>query len=267
MTYDEAKILIMEYLNGDLNHEDSARLDAYINANPAFRKEFKSMKNLWQNLEVLETPQPSLEAKDRFNAMLKGYQEGIEATPGNQLSQFFKDLVNWWQGSYIPQAIMGIALLLLGIQIGFNLQNGNNEQQVSGLTKEVQEMKEMMMLTLMEQQSASQRLRAVNMSYEINDQNNRITEVLLKTLSNDENINVRLAAVEALFVLADQPIVREALVNALLEQESPIVQSALIDVIYSLQEKQASNTIKQFLKNKDVNPAIREKAQNTLKLL
>jgi hypothetical protein len=267
MTYDEAKILMMTHLEGGLNHEDTAKLDAYINANPEFRNEFKSMKNLWGNLGEIEAPQPSPQTKERFNAMLKGYQEGMEATPSKQVDKLLKVFLDWWQSSYIPQTIMGIAILLIGVQIGFNLQKDDSAQKVSGLAKEVQEMKEMMMLTLLKEQSASQRLKAVNMSYEINDQNNRITEVLLKTLANDENINVRLAAVEALFELADQPMVRKKLVNALLKQESPMVQSALIDVIMTLQEKQAGSTIKEFLQNKDMNPAIREKAQNSLKLL
>ncbi len=267
MTYDEAKMLMLSYLEGDLNNEDTARLDAFINANPAFRQEFNSTKNLWANLNQLETPEPSAQSKERFHAMLKGYKEGMEANPIPWYEQLFKQIATWWQGSYVPQAIMGIALLLLGLQIGYNLQKGKSENEINGLAKEVQEMKEMMMLALLEKQSASQRLKAVNMAYEMDNQNSRIAEVLFQTLANDENINVRLAAVEAIFQIADQAQVRQRLIKSLLEQESPIVQSAIIDVIILLQEKQANSTIQSFLKKENINPAIREKAQNTLKQL
>lgn len=267
MTYEEAKSLMVDYFEDNLNHEDTARLDAYINANPAFKKEFYSTKNLWGNLSQIETPAPSHESKERFYAMLKGYQEGMDAKPLSTIEKLFKQMAIWWQGNYVPQAVLGIALLLLGVQIGYNLQKDKSESEMNNLTKEVQDMKEMMMLTLLEKQSANQRLKAVSMAYEFDSHNERVSEVLFKTLQNDENINVRLAAVEAIFQIADQAAVRKRLVDSLLEQESPIVQSAIIDVIATLQEKQANVTIQSFLKKENINPAIREKAQNTLKQL
>lgn len=267
MTYDEAKILMITHFEGGLSNEDIARLDAFINANPAFKQEYYSMKNLWGNLEQIETPEPSIQSKERFHAMLKGYQEGVDAQPLNWLETLYNRFLSLWQDSYVPQAVLGIALLLLGIQIGYNLQKGKSEGEINGLAKEVQDMKEMMMLTLLEKQSAHQRLKAVSIAYELENQDDRVSDVLFKTLQNDENINVRLAAIEAIFQIADRAIVREKLVDSLLEQESPIVQSAIIDVIAALQEKQANTTIQNFLKKENINPAIREKAQNTLKQL
>ena len=267
MTYDEAKMLMIDYLNGELNNEKAAMFDAFVNENPEFRKEFGNMKTLWANMNQLETPKPSSKMNESFHAMLQGYQQGLEAKNDNMLQNLLKVLANWWNQSYVPPAVMGIALLLLGIQIGYNLQNQNDEEKMQGLTSEVQEMKQMMMLTLIEQQSPMQRLKAVNLTYEIKNDNDKVASVLLQTLNNDENINVRLAAVEALFSLADQPKIRAELIRSIMQQESPIVQSALVDVMLILQEKDVALTLKEFLNKENVNPEIREKINKSLNTL
>ncbi len=267
MTYDEAKMLMIDYLNGQLNNEKAAMMDAFINENPEFRKEFGNMKNLWANMEQIETPEPSDKMRENFNAMLQGYQQGLEAKNDSALQRIWQQLGDWWSQSYVPQAVMGIALLLLGIQIGYNLQNQNGEQKMVGLTNEVQEMKQMMMLTLIEQQSVTQRLKAVNLTYELNNDNDKVATVLLNTLNNDENINVRLAAAEALLSLADQPKVRTGLIRSISQQDSPIVQSALVDVLVVLQEKNVTPTLQELLKKDDLNPEIREKINTSLSTL
>ncbi|MEM1136324.1 MAG: HEAT repeat domain-containing protein [Bacteroidota bacterium] len=264
MTYDEARLLMMEYLEGKLDNDKAARLDAFINEHEDFKKEFGNMKNLWMNMSQLEIPEASPKMKTSFYAMLAGYQQGLEAKKDSLWEQALLLLQKWWTKSYVPQAVLGVTLLLLGIQIGYNLQKSGDQEKMLGLTKEVQQMKQMMLLTLIEQQSATQRLKAVNLAYEIDNYDAKVVATLFHTLYNDENTNVRLAAVEALFNLAEQSEVREGLIRAILEQDSPIVQSALVDIMLALQEKNVTQTLKEFLKKDSVNQEIRNKVNSSL---
>ena len=62
----------------------------------------------------------------------------------------------------------------------------------------------MFALSLLQQQSASDRLRGVSYSYQMDKGDVQIREALLETLNSDSSVDVRLAAVDALRRMAAQ---------------------------------------------------------------
>ncbi len=90
-------------------------------------------------------------------------------------------------------------------------------------------MREMLMLSLMQQQSATERLRGVSGSGQIDQPGTEIVRALLDTLMHDANVNVRLACVDALRRFSEQDVVRRGTVQALAGSSYPLVQIALID--------------------------------------
>ena len=85
---------------------------------------------------------------------------------------------------------------------------------------------------------------------------------LLSTLNNDPNVNVRLATLEALAPLADDPAVRLGLVHSLTRQDSPLVQSALADVMVQLQERRSVKPLRELLRQANLDE-VREKQNRT----
>jgi HEAT repeat protein len=75
---------------------------------------------------------------------------------------------------------------------------------------------------------------------------------------------VRLVTLEALSQYANVPAVREGLVQSIVLQESPLVQSAMADVMLKLQEKKAVQPLKKLLQQKDLNKAVRNKIEQTI---
>jgi len=74
-------------------------------------------------------------------------------------------------------------------------------------------MKQMVMLSLLKQQSASERLRGVNWSYQIEQPDEQVLSALLRALDSDPNVNVRLAAVDALQQFARRALVKKGLLD------------------------------------------------------
>ena len=140
----------------------------------------------------------------------------------------------------------------------------SENKQLEALTAQVHEMREIMMLSLLQNPSASERLRAVSYTSEIRHVNPNIAAALLATLNNDPNINVRLTTLEALTHFARDPVVREGLIQSILQQESPLVQAALADVMLKLQEKRAIQPFKKLLQQKDLNGMVRVKIEQTI---
>ena len=140
----------------------------------------------------------------------------------------------------------------------------SEKQQLKVLADQVHEMREMVMLALLENPSASERIRGVSYASEIQTINKNVLDALLSTLNNDPNSNVRLMTLDALTRYANVPAVRRGLVQSILQQDSPLMQAAIADVMVRLQEKKAVQPLKELLQQKDLNEMVRAKIQQTL---
>jgi len=80
-------------------------------------------------------------------------------------------------------------------------------------------------------------------------------------MNTDDNINVRVAAVEALGNFASNDRVRKALIESLGNQEFPAVQLKLITLMVQLQEKRAVEPLQNIINNNEVIPAVKDEAQ------
>jgi HEAT repeat protein len=91
--------------------------------------------------------------------------------------------------------------------------------------------------------------------------------MLLRTLDEDPSLNVRLAAVDALYLFSGQPGVREGIVASLSKQTSPILQMALIDLLVEIRETRAVAALKSLVGNDKSNPDVRKRAELGIKEL
>jgi hypothetical protein len=158
--------------------------------------------------------------------------------------------------------------LVLGIAAGYRMHTtAPANQELSDLRSELSQTRQMVALSLMQQQSATDRLKGINWSYRLQDPGNDVLKALLDTLMHDANVNVRLATVDALRQFGGQPAVRRGVVEAMARQESPMVQIALIDLAVDLHEKESIQTLKQFAEDSSLDQSVRERAQKGLQEL
>jgi HEAT repeat protein len=88
---------------------------------------------------------------------------------------------------------------------------------------------------------------------------------LLLLLNSDSNVNVRLAAVNALSNFAEDEYVRHELVKSLNLQSSPLIQISLIDLLASIKETDSSSTLIKLINDPDINIHVKERAKKVLK--
>ena len=121
-----------------------------------------------------------------------------------------------------------------GIATGADSANGASGAsggEIHALRDEVRSLSRLVTLSLLKQDSASERLRGVSFGREAGRGDDRVLQALLDTLRHDPDVNVRLATVDALAPALGQPAVRGQLVLEVGAQRSPIVQIALIDML------------------------------------
>jgi hypothetical protein len=139
-------------------------------------------------------------------------------------------------------------------------QDALQASNLSDLRGELREMREMLTLSLIQQQSATERLRGVSGSVQIDQPGNEILGALLDTLMHDPNVNVRLACVDALRRFSGQDQVRRGTIQALGESSFPLVQIALIDYMVETKDKSAVGALRQLSEDAMVDEAVRGRA-------
>ncbi len=160
------------------------------------------------------------------------------------------------------------AVFLAGLLLGLLYPGrGTHDQQIRQIAAEVHDLREMMMISLLDETSAAERLRAVNISMEIPSPQDHVIFALVQTLHFDPNVNVRVAAVDALVHHGSHPMVREELVRAITRQPSPMVQIALADAMISLQEPRAAREFQKLLEQEEMEEPVRDKIEQTLLVL
>lgn len=260
--------LLPDYLQGSLGHDLDDQVEDHLEQCAHCAAEVA----LWKDLATLPVEQPSAALRTRFHAMLSAYGEGRgeKAQPGaNRESHGI--FAGWLGANWLRPASIafagGLALLVVGFFAGrstvvpANLQQ--NQNQVAQLTEvrdELTNMRQLVVLSMLQEQSATERLQGVSWSTQDTQSDPQILAALLHTLRYDTNVDVRLAALDALSRHPNQPAVRSGLLEALPTQQSPLVQVAMIDLMVELHDTNAIPQLKKFESDNDLNPSVRERA-------
>lgn len=160
-----------------------------------------------------------------------------------------------------------VALLVIGFAGGvvYNQKHsGETNTQVAMIpdtVPPVQEIKKVLAFEYMPKTSASERIQAVNQSSELAQADRDITQLLINTLNFDANVNVRLAACQALARFENEPDVRDGLIQSLKIQTDPNVQITLIEVLVTMKEKRAVEEMKRLAQNRQLLDAVRLRAE------
>lgn len=163
-------------------------------------------------------------------------------------------------GSWLVRIAAGLALLLVGFGAGWLIQARSGNVTAFGEAEEVTEMKKVLAFEQMTSTSASERIQAVNQSYTIDAADRDITQLLINTLNFDANVNVRLAACQALTHFANEADVKEALIQSLAIQTDPNIQISLIEALVAIKEKRAVDQFQQLARDQEVLDVVRLKA-------
>jgi hypothetical protein len=266
--------LLPDYLQAGLSAEQKNLVETHLVECADCRDEVA----VWQKLALLPVERPSAESRLRFEAMLHAYQEGRS---DRERAHFEREHFaprplptgspwSFWQWLRTPVGAVAwsAALLLIGLLAG-NLYGGRtiresgaaHQDQIAQMEEELRSTRQLVVLSMLQQQSASERLQGVSYSQRERQLDPQVRAALLHTLRYDGNVDVRLAALDALSKHSAQPLVRSGVLDALQEQQSPLVQVALIDQLVEWRDKEATRQLKNFEQTPNLNPTVKQRAE------
>ena len=159
----------MAYLAGGLSATEESAFEEFLRENQDYQSRFEEVKSSWVLLSALDSPEPS-------EAMDDGFIKMLDTAERKQAKKREPSLWHTWRQIFTPSLAFGTLLLLLGLGVGYwfspkeNSIPQNNAVVVEGETEAV---RQKLVLTLLEQPSANQRLDGVNEANKImNDSRN-----------------------------------------------------------------------------------------------
>lgn len=266
MTCEDWKPYFADYWSQDLPPAERARFEAHLAECGDCRVQLQNLGGLWDQLALLPREEPGPQVSRRFQETLEAYRNGLESAPRGR---FWDRIAALWPRRPAMQMGLSFALLALGIGLGYGLrpESAGTAAQLAQLRGEVSGMRQLVALSLLQQQSASERLRGVSWAVRVEPSDTEVLSALLQAVNNDPNVNVRLAAVDALQPFAANPVVKGAVVKALTRQAEPLVQIALIDLLVDLREKTAAPALQEVAMDTAADAGVRQRAQWALEKL
>ncbi|MEQ9308754.1 MAG: hypothetical protein RLN90_04815 [Balneolaceae bacterium] len=254
--------LIADYLQGMLDEQGKREVEELIAKGDIDFIDFRAIEQLHDELDMIQIPEPSAKMSQHFYAMLEKEKQSTRVSIRESIREKVAEFLNQIT---MPRLAYAFLLLIVGGFIGNQMNSGVGE--IEQLTTEMQTMREMMMVSMLEGPSTTDRLRAVNISAQLSSVDERAIRALLFTLNNDESINVRVQSIEALSRWGDNSLVRSGIVKAIANQESDIVIITLADAMVELGLKNSANEFQRLINEKDLNSATKLKVENTIAVL
>ena len=259
-----------DFLINDLDDTFKKEVQSHLKSCTACREELESLSETWTKLEVLPEEHPSNGLRTRFYSMLEDYKKSLKH---ERKPSFLNRLIDAWHSSWwlrrpAFQAAFTLLVLMVGLAIGYILNlNGQSKAELARIRQEVQGMRQTLAVSLLDQSSPSERLKGISLSYQVENPDKKTIVALLETLNSDPNVNVRLAAVDALYLFYGNPDVKEGLIHSLSKQSSPLVQVALIDLIITMHERRSIEALKTLIQDEKLNPDVKQRAEQGIQQL
>jgi len=261
---------IADVLAGRLDAAAREEFIDHLETCSACRAEVADLGVVWRGLESMPDPEPSTQMRARFLETLRAYEEGFQEAQRKQTYAPKHQAANSWWAALWPAsptwaAGLATAALVLGLVGGRWLlapkpPESTATGELSQLRGQVESLRQLVALSLLQEQSPSARLRGVTYSNQMSQPDREVTQALLHAVNHDTNVNVRLSAVDALAKFAGDSNVRQALVDSLPMQDSPLVQIALIDLLVQLNSKDAAPALQKLAQDASANESVRQRA-------
>lgn len=252
MEKEQLESLLIDYIDGKLSEADRRKAEQELISNPETYALYEQLKIVVDAMDRSANVEPSVSLKNNFNALLE--QEIRNKEPK---TIFFQPVMYRVAAAIAFLVVAGFG----GYWVVQNQQQAQLQaQRLEQMENEVRATKQMMMAMMNNDQSASQRMTGVAVAYKFEKADDEIVKVLVKTMHEDPNTNVRMAALEALGKFHEEQGVRKELIHSLSIQKDPMVQIALIQLLVKMKEKGVMKDLERMTKDKNTMKAVKDEA-------
>jgi hypothetical protein len=284
--------IITDYLLGHLSEAERVVFEQRLSADPVLRKEVEELRRVWQVLQNVEA-ETDIEMDSKFYRALQG-EKMLETTvvafkpqPWQNYMRYVAAIagitLTFWIGRQTAPTQIEYRTItaappvtkpidsLQPIQQQESITEVANladepkkkskdetiAQQIASLRRNMKMTQELVILGLLKDRSASERLKGLNYAAALNDPKPAVIQALIKTLREDESLNVRLSTIETLERFKQTDEVKRVLVSQLTQTDEPAEQTSLIETLVRMKAKESLPIFEQLQKDEKVDNSVR----------
>jgi len=269
MTCEDVQSLWADYLDHELSDISRYSFDLHLKSCEKCAKELQQLQFLVDQMADEKQTVPGEDLKKKFDAMLQS-ELNLQSAQNILEKDVKSKILSFNFASPIRKIAAACIILFAGILIGVLIKypaTNTSTEQLSDMKKDIKDMKETLMFTLLKDESASQRIKAVSYAEEMPNPNQQIIHALINTLNEDKNVNVRLAALYSVNKFSGDGAVRDSLVQSLSKQTEPIIQIVLINMLMEKNETRAIQPIRDIISRANTMNEVKEIGKKALKEL
>lgn len=287
--------IITDYLLGLLPEAERVVFEQRLSADPVLRKEVEELRRVWQALQNAEA-EPDVEMDTKFYRALQGekmLENNVVAFKPNPWKSYLRYAaaiagigLTFWVGR--QTAPVQIEYRTMAMQSPQQLQeklpaesieqvvtsteltsfsktnNSNVMNEIASLRKEMKMTQELVILGLLKDHSASERLKGINYAAALNDPKPAVIQALINTLRDDESLNVRLSTIETLERFKPTDEVKKVLVSQLTQTSEPTEQTTLIETLVRMRVRESLPVFDKLQKDTNVDESVRALAKSSM---
>lgn len=278
MTCTDAERILPDYFEGRLDPSAQTKLLLHLEE----CADCRDTVELWNRMGEAGTARrsdpselPGPEMAKRFALMIESFREGQRSgaaearAAARQAGDAAASRAPGWRGLLrwpVLAPAFAAGCMVIGLIAGLVLSGSRpGTREIAALHDELRVTRQLVTLSLLQQQSASDRLRGVTYSYSLQRPDTEVIAALFQTLATDSSVDVRLAAADALHRFISDRAVRQRLASSFAQQESPLVQIALIDMLGETRDANSAAFLHSVERNQALIPVVRQRAGTVLK--
>ena len=119
-------------LNNELTPAERVELEKHLTECPGCSEELAGLRDVWEMMGEIETPEPSSHMRVKFQAMLDTYKESVEDTKPDVWSNIREQFGKIWQLQTRWPLAYSLVIVLVGFGLGYWLfSSGKGGKPVS----------------------------------------------------------------------------------------------------------------------------------------
>ncbi len=248
---------IVAFIEDDMEPRLSAEVKDHIETCDSCRKLMDETKSMLKVFGEVAPHKPSGKVRQGFLELLEEEKNLQRFTIGKKETKEFP-----WKTAF--QIAASILLLIGGYTMGSFHKASKSNVEIAKLIDETSQLKQDMMLAMLDNRSASKRIQAVNYTEDIAMPDSDVMEALIDRMHFDGNVNVRLAAVEALSKYSKNEKVKNAFIKSLTNEKNPNIQIAVIQFLVEVQEKRARVPMQKLLEHSETPSFVKDQVNDGL---
>lgn len=255
---------LAELIDGRLDAATETQVRAHLEGCADCRRELEAVTRTLAALDGLATGAPSPGLRARVMA-------DIEA---EKLTQ--RDQAEWASSiraaaqrparrlAWLPllfQTLGACALVVVGFTFG---ERTATQRQIADLRTRVDTIGQLFEQSVLQKNTTGDRIETIRTAATLRKPDERVIDGLINSMAFDTSVNVRLNAINALYLHADQDVVRASVLACLPRETNPLVQVAMIDFLVAVHDHDAAPELRKLIADDKTDADVRESARRAV---